>query len=95
MLGKPRDPNLLVIPLCVRKELDEDGDTATVDVGIDIEFYQYFGCTLCVCVLVGFLKKGFRKGGDVALNIQDSNGTVLLNLDFVFLPHRYPFLPPN
>ena len=71
------------------QNLDQYGNTAAVDICIVVELQQDFAGSLGICILIGIIEEGFRKGGNIALDVHNRDriaGFKLYFVNFLHLP---------
>jgi hypothetical protein len=73
----------LVVFLALSQELNQYGYSATVDIGVFVDFQQDFLGALVTGVFVGVIHKGLGKRGNIAPNVEEGDISVMLKRDLV------------
>jgi len=78
MIRNAGNPDVLVVAFALRQNLDQRCNAAAVDVGFPVDFQQDLVGPLGVGVLVGFAQKRLGEGRQIAPDVKQGDGAVLL-----------------
>ena len=85
VVGDAGNSDELIVLFGLGQNLDEYRNTTAVDVDISLSFQQDIARTLIVGIFVSFVQERLGKARYITLDVQQCHGTVLFELDFIFI----------